>query len=67
MFLDHTTHFLLYTIHLITEGKKNQELIGMIRKVSFRGIRLLIHPLSLLYLVVAVFFFFAFDYKWLNW
>ena len=56
MFLDHATHFLLYTIHLIAEGKKNQELLAMITKVSFRGIRLLIHPLSLLSLVVAVFF-----------
>ena len=53
MFPDHTTHFLRYNIRLITERKKNKELIAMIRKVSYRGIRLLIHPLSLLSLVVT--------------
>ena len=40
--------------------EKNQELIATIRKVSFRGIRLLIHPLSLLSLVVAGVFLFLF-------
>ena len=55
MFLDHTTHFLRYTIRRITERKKNKDFIAMIRKVSFRGIRLLIHSVEPRYLELGYF------------
>ena len=60
-----------YSTPFTLQYSRNYGRENTIRIVSFRGIRLMIHPLSLLSLVVAGFvvfvFCFAFHNKWLNW